>query len=248
MTYATYRNCLASLVVTAVIIAASAGAARAQGAVLSDDDDDDVSEPEVSAVNAEDPNRARYGVGVRLRNIRLPESIIELFVEDAAGGGSNFGFGIELIRRKANFELALGIEYDSLNATDGIWVDKGDELPQDEPDRLKFDGFGWIAADISFIWQQALHKMFAIRYGAGLGLGVITGKLERFDSSCTSSDTTSCSDIGTPPTENAGIPPVFPIVNLILGVQVRPTENLFINLETGIRTVPFLGATVGYIF
>jgi hypothetical protein len=250
MTYATHRNCLISFLVAAAIIAASAGAAQAQGAVLSDDDDEPAA-PEVSEVNADDPNRARLGVGIRLRNIRMPESLLELFIEDVPGGGSHFGIGLELMRRKGNFELAIGLEYDPLSATEGVWIDKGDEIPTDDPDYVEFDGFGWVSADISFIWQQVLHKTVALRYGAGLGLGVILGDVLRTDFTCTSGETSSCQrdpNAVNDRTPEEAIPPVFPIVNLLFGVQVRPTDSIAINFEVGLHTLPYLGTTVGYYF
>ena len=43
---------------------------------------------------------------------------------------------------------------------------------------------------------------------------------------------------------NAGRRPV----NAILGVQIRPVEKVFINIEGGLRTIPFIGGTAGYYF
>ena len=44
------------------------------------------------------------------------------------------------------------------------------------------------------------------------------------------------------------LPPVFPVVNAIIGLQIKPIEKLTINIETGIRTVPFFGITSAYFF
>ena len=205
----------------------------------------------MSTANAEDPDKAQLGIGLRLRNIRFPESLIELFVEDAAGGGSHLGIGLEFMRRKGNFELAVGLEYDGLAATDGVWIDKGDEIPTDDPDYVEFDGFGWVAADVSFIWQQQLIKQLALRYGAGIGLAAVLGDVLRTDYVCTTSETSSC---GRDPnavndkTPEDAIPPVFPILNLLFGVQVRATDNIAINFEIGLHTLPYFGTTVGYYF
>ena len=37
------------------------------------------------------------------------------------------------------------------------------------------------------------------------------------------------------------LPPVFPVVNAIIGVQIKPTDKIVINIEGGIRTLPFFG-------
>ena len=44
------------------------------------------------------------------------------------------------------------------------------------------------------------------------------------------------------------LPPVMLVINAIVGVQVRPTNEIFINIEGGLRTVPFFGMTAGYYF
>ena len=57
-------------------------------------------------------NPVQFGVGLRLRNVRVPKAILELFVDRASGGASNFGYGVELTRRRGTFELQLGLEFE----------------------------------------------------------------------------------------------------------------------------------------
>jgi hypothetical protein len=243
----TMRWCAAA----ALLAAVAGGAQNAQAQAALGDDDDDQPPPETQPTLTEEADKAHFGVGLRLRGVFLPKGLIELFVERAAGGGNHLGLGLEVVRRKGNFEISLGFEYESLAATDGVWIDKGDEIPQDDPDLVEFDNFGWYGVDVSFIWQQELAKMVALRYGAGLGIGIISGDVLRTDYRCMSDDVNSCSR--DPAAQNDrtpedGIPPVFPIINFLIGVQIRPTDNIAINLEGGIRTLPFLGSTVAYYF
>jgi hypothetical protein len=232
-----------------VAIGGGASSARAQAA-LSDDDDDQPPPDTAPSVSAE-ADKAHFGVGLRLREVFIPKGLIELFVERAAGGGNHLGYGLEVVRRKGNFEISLGFEYESLAAGDGVWIDKGDQIPTDDPDLVEFDNFGWVGADVSFIWQQELAKMVALRYGAGIGLGVILGDVLRTDYHCTTDDVNSCSNDTTGANQRTpedAIPPVFPIINFLIGVQIRPTDNIAINIEGGLRTLPFLGTTVAYYF
>jgi hypothetical protein len=236
------------LAAAAAAVLACPQLAHGQGALLDDDIDPAA---ETSAASSNEPEGARYGIGFRLRQIHLPEGLIELFVEDAAGGGVHTGIGGELIRQKGNFVITLGFEYENLSATDGVWIDKGDMIPQDEPDFVEFDNFGWYAIDATFIWQTDLHRMLSLRYGAGIGVGIITGDVLRTDFVCTDSNVDSCMESPTAVnvrTPEEDIPPVFPIVNVVVGLQLRPVGNLHINIEGGIRTLPFFGATVGYMF
>lgn len=194
--------------------------------------------------------KTELGVGLRLRNVRIPNGLLELFVERAAGGASHIGIGAEFVRHKENFEIVVGIEYDSLAAEDGVWVDKGDMIPQDDADRVEFQDFGWITIDASFIWHTPVHDKVALRYGAGVGLGFIRGEVLRTDQVCSTSDPNDCENQqgGQVRVPEDDIPPVFPVINLLVGAQIRPVANIAINLEAGIRTVPYLGTTITYFF
>ena len=55
--------------------------------------------------------KVEYGADLRIRQVFVPKGMIELFVDRAAGGASNTGIGIDLVRRRGNLELQFGIEY-----------------------------------------------------------------------------------------------------------------------------------------
>jgi hypothetical protein len=213
-----------------------------------DDDDDDAAPVPVASAALEE--QTLIGLGLRLRNVRLPESVLELFVEDAPGGSSTFGIGGEISRRKGDFELVFGVEYESISVVDGVWVERDKEPPGDEVDFVEFDGFGWITADVTFLNHTRFGQHFALRYGGGAGLGVLLGEVKRTDYRCTTSSLDSCmSYIGAENDQTPyDLPPVFPVLTGIFGAQITPTPNILINVELGIRTLPFFGVTAGYYF
>lgn len=233
-------------VVMGVALLAMPGTASAQGALMDDDDDlggDDA--PPTPAV-AEDPNKPAFGVGLRLRQTFIPKSIIEAFVERAEGGFSNFGIGIEGIRRRGDLEISFGIEYESLSGTDGIWIDNDGAA-----DLLEYEDFAWITGDFTFVWHTKLHELVALRYGGGAGLGVLLGDVLQTDYVCLGEGVGNCTqdpfaeDVRAPQDK---IPPVFPVVNILAGLQIRPNKNIAINVEGGMRTVFYFGSTVAYFF
>lgn len=238
-----------SAVAATVAAAFALGVPAAEAQVVLDEEEEDVA-PTPAPVVAE-PVDTQIGVGVRLRNVRIPRSLLEAFVERAPAGSSNVGFGLELSRRKGSFEFQFGVEYEKIEIEDGIWIDKGDSIPQDEADLVKFDDFGWVTLEATFLYHTEITKQFAIRYGGGAGIGIFMGEVVRTDQVCTTSSTDSCNE--KPGAENVNtpyenIPPVMLVVNAIVGVQIRPTNEIFINLEGGLRTMPFFGGTVGYYF
>ncbi len=199
--------------------------------------------------------KARYGVGLRLRYVTIPKFIIEQFFEEVTAGISSPGVGIDFVRRKGNFELTVGIEYESLNGTDGFWLEKGDDgvTPGETPDFVEFNGFGWVTLDANFVFHKPLgNSKFSLRYGGGFGLGLMLGEVLQTDSVCTSRDINGGGCMKDPNAQQANdpadIPPVFPVVNVLLGAQFRPTPQVVINAEFGIRTAPFIGLSGQYMF
>ena len=78
-----------------------------------------------------------YGVGIRLRNVRIPKGLLELFVDRSAGGASSFGYGLELVRRRGTVELQLGFEFEHLQVAEGVWINRGESVANgDEADYI----------------------------------------------------------------------------------------------------------------
>jgi len=215
------------------------------------------------AVGQPDPDPVWYGAALRIRNVRVPKAILELFLEKSAGGSSSVGTGVEISRRRGNVELQLGFEFDHLQVDEGVWIDSGDNVAAgSEADYVLKDHapggdkLGWFTMEFTFLNHAPINKYVAVRYGGGAGLGIITGDLCH----CNANPEPGC----VPNTLLAGngqqgqasnfdgpvkynLPPVFPVVNAIIGVQITPlgTQQLVVNLEGGIRTAPFFGFSVG---
>ena len=264
---------LSELCLGTVISAAVAGTAWAGPAL------DDASaqpsaaatDPSVAANPPEDPaNKVEYGIGLRLRNVRVPQSVLELFIDRSAGGASNAGFGVELIRRRGTVELQLGFEFEHLTVGEGVWINKGDNVGAgDEADYVLSpdhapSSLGWFTIDFTFLNHAVINKYVSVRYGGGAGLGILTGGLYRYNVICVGATNNMPEPGCVPPTrdptgrgvdsdgQNFGspqkydLPPVFPVINGIIGVQFKPMDKLTINIEGGIRTLPFFGISAAY--
>jgi hypothetical protein len=238
------------------------------------------STPEVASQTSE-KDAVQYGVGIRLRNVRGPKGLIGLFVESSPGGISEIGYGVDLIRRRGNTELQLGFELEHLQPAEGVWIQsntdvswQGPMTPGDEADYIvspkhnpKGDSLGWATIEFTFINHAELGKHLALRYGGGLGIGIVTGSLWRYNVVCSNGSTNANPEPGCVPPDvdpngtatlsstdgnmmiqKYNLPPVFPVVNAILGLQIRPFSKATINIEGGIRTFPFFGASGAFFF
>jgi hypothetical protein len=244
-----FRLPWARLALSAALLVSTAVSrdARAQEAAPEGDDDGDATPIPVGPPMLDEP---MIGVGLRLRNVRMPRSVLELFVDHAPGGSSELGFGVEVFRRKGDFEFSFGLEYEKIFVEKGVWVEKGKEPPENEVDYVEFDDFAWITAEVTFLNHTRFGRYFALRYGGGAGIGLLLGDVRRTDYRCDTSSVEDCFPYnGAENDRNPyDLPPVFPVLIGVLGGQFRPTEKLVINIEAGIRTLPFFGTTVGYYF
>lgn len=224
--------------------------ATSADAQILDDDAEELAPVPTSTEPAEDPRAVHWGVGLRLREIIIPKGEIELFVEEAASGSANLGFGIEGVRRRENFELVLGFEYESISPDDGYYLESGgNPTTPGTVDFVEFDGLAFMSLDVTFVFHKPLHEMVALRYGGGFGLGLLLGTIYQTDSICSGADLQrNCTPNGAAPREEANLPPVFPVVTGLVGVQFRPLKQLHINLEGGLRTAFFVGTSADYYF
>lgn len=227
-----------------------------------------------SGATADAGDKVEWGADVRLRRVFLPQSIIGLFVSRAAGGASNTGIGFDVVRRRGNLELQMGFEYEHINVAEGVWINSGDNVANGDtidyilgPDHAP-SNFGWYTFEFTFVNHAPINKYISFRYGGGAGLGILSGNVYRYDIACAAGATNSnvtpaCVPNFAPyngqgtispdhPTDKEpnpyNLPPVFPVVNAIVGFQIKPTPKAVINIEGGIRTLPFIGISAGYFY
>ena len=151
-------------------------------------------------------------------------------------------------RRSGNFDFVLGLAYQSLSPNAGNWLGKGND-PSTDTDYVQFDGLASWTFDAAFILHNEFSENFGMHYGGGVGIGIVSGQMLRTSNGspgCATSpgDPTKCfpiacpqgpcteaqllategsSDSSTMPSRHADgrVPTVYPIVNLVVGLDVR---------------------------
>jgi len=133
------------------------------------------------------PADLSYGVAARLRWISVPSWLLGLFTKKNVPL-STWGTGLEIFRRKANFDIVLSFNYQNMSPGNGNWLGKGHPANTDT-DFVRFDGLALYGADVSFVWHTLVNEWFGIHYGAGIGVAYIPGKIWRI-----SNDPTACNE------------------------------------------------------
>lgn len=215
------------------------------------------------AASAQTPGAARYGVGARFRVTSVPKWLLGLFLDESVPLTSYTG-GLEFFRRSGNFELAFGVAYQNLSPKDGNWLGAGND-PSQDTDLIQFRNLSSISVDAAFILHTEFNEYVGIHYGGGVGVGIVRGKMLRTSAGspgcatdpgnrdacypvcaggrCTEQQLQNSqggmdSPLSPSRFSDNHVPTIYPIVNLITGLDVR------------LPTVPGLAFKVdlGYFF
>jgi hypothetical protein len=208
--------------------------------------------------------------------VTVPHWLLGLFTKQNQSL-SSYGFALEGFRRKGDMDIVLGLSYQRMGPPDGNWLGKGHAASIDT-DLVQFRNFGFVGLDASFIWRTVMSEHVAFRYGAGLGLAIMTGKMLRTSAAgCNeqnAGDTKACRPSFCPatgcteellkrsegPVDNGpgnehrfvdgNVPGAIPIINLLAGVDfhIPNVKGLELRVEGGFYNAFFLGIAAGYLF
>jgi hypothetical protein len=201
------------------------------------------------------PKDLSYGVAARLRWISVPSWLLNAFTKKNVPL-SSWGTGLELFRRKGNFDFVVAFSYQNMSPPDGNWLGSSADAAT-ETNFVHFDNFALYALDASFIWHTFVNQWFGLRYGAGFGVGIVGGHIIRtyaHNGQCTEAnagDPSVCAPgPGDQPFTSGSVPPAVPIINVDLGVDFRipQVKGLEVRLDGGFYDAFFLGGGVGYTF
>jgi hypothetical protein len=202
----------------------------------------------LAATPGRNPN-VSYGTGLRLRWVSVPKWMLNLFTKQNVPL-SSYAVAGEFYRRKGEFDFIVSLGYQNMSPGDGNWLGKGHDASIDT-DYVQFKGLGIVGIDASFVWHTFFNDWVGMHYGAGLGLGIVTGHMLRTSNGtgCTEAnagDPTKCHPIGAvcPPSgctdaslaalgagpddpqnphrfTDPNVPPALPIVNVLVGFDFR---------------------------
>jgi hypothetical protein len=136
------------------------------------------------------PEMGHYGVAARWRWVTVPGWFLGLFTQKNVALSTFNCFALEGIWRKHDredhnrtWEIMVSIGYQNMSPPDGYWLGKGKDITIDT-DLVQAKGLGLITMDAAYVLRQYFSPYFGIHYGAGLGLGVVRGKVMRTSAVC----------------------------------------------------------------
>jgi hypothetical protein len=133
----------------------------------------------VPPVAAPPPNvdlpRTPYELGARVRGIFVTTAMLMPYLQ-AATSMESWSIGLEFIYRRAAFDVVTSFDVSSIDVHDGNWLANG-HMANVDTHYLQFRGVYFISADVSIIGHHDFGRWVELRYGGGLGVGVVTGNV-----------------------------------------------------------------------
>lgn len=199
-----------------------------------------------------------HGLGVSFMYNLVPHFFLSAFTE--AAKSKSYGlyqpaFGIHYVRRKKTMDMTVRVMFGFYHLADGNWLGRGHDFT--ETDYTEFHDMNFLWADVTWTWHTRLAKRFYLAYGAGVGLGWVTGSVYTTPSDspggCTKDNYGDarlchpsgvvCDKDGCPRDQlknnplrekEKSVPPVLPAISGLIGLRYDFFRHLSARLDTGI--------------
>ena len=208
----------------------------------------------------EKPGQAYYQLGIRYRGLIIPQFIFNWFAD---GGQTLYenGLGADFTIRKDNAETTFALWYAGLQM--GPTYMKGKSDGDDAWEQIT-SKLGLFLATVDLNWSTPIVRGLDWTYGFGIGLGIVTGSLTRWETygypnlqPCNGPGSPDAADCPTDGnygevqgwTNGGSLPAVFPWMTVQTGLRYKFHEHIAANTSFGVGTTGFnWGLGVGYIF
>jgi len=203
----------------------------------------------------------------RGRWVTVPRSILDVWYYDSDDDDwayierrpriKGYALGVEFVVKGDSANGFFFAEFMDSEMETGYWDDV-----EEPPDHLDGDflapsaGLGLIAFGADYAYEAHLIRpsdtqgRFGLSYliGGGLGMGIMTGKLDRWGPDDDGNPSYKLFLDGADPVDNKDLPRVYPIVDVNTGLRVNLGNRMVFRFEGGLHTLLYYGMTAGVMF
>lgn len=205
--------------------------------------------------------------GFRSRMVSVPKSLLDIWYFDIEDDNwayiegrpkiQGYALGVEWVLKSKTANGFFWAEFMDSEMNAGYWDDI-----EEPPDHLDGDflypspGLGLVAFGADYAYEAHLVRLretqnrFGLSFlvGGGLGLGIMTGKLDRWGPDDDGNPSYKRFLDGVPADENKDLPRVYPIVDVNAGLRFNFGDRVVFRAEGGLHTLVYYGASAGVTF
>ncbi len=205
--------------------------------------------------------------GFRSRIVSVPRSVMDIWFYDIDNPDwayveprpniIGYALGVEWVLKSNSANGIFWAEFMDSEMDAGYWDDI-----EEPPDHLDGDflapspGLGLVAFGSDYAYEAHLVRtrdtrgVFGLSFlmGGGLGLGIMTGRLDRWGPDDDGNPSYKRFLDGAPPDENKQLPRVYPIIDVNSGLRFNFGDRVVFRVEGGLHTLVYYGATAGVMF
>jgi len=198
---------------------------------------------------APEPEKPKEGVsiGVRGRYITVPDSLLDVYLQDHTSLHS-YVVGLEVgIDGPAGSRVIFGLDYSDLRLPGGNFRRVGETPSEASYTEVNLH---LITLEALFVWKYSIVEQFGLTYGAGLGITYTVGDITSIDVLPTCEDPVSkCNHWNSVTSRKQPMPSRFwPMVTLLGGFYVDPYPGFRLRFEGVFRGVVFAGMSARTTF
>jgi hypothetical protein len=208
-------------------------------------------------------------VGLRIRSVSVPSNIMDIWYFDDDDpdwawidgrpkiGGTAMGLEYNLIGGSSNG--IFWTEFIDSRMKAGYWDDIEDDQSVDHLDGdfvSPTRGTGMVAFGADYAYEAKLVSTgdtdgrfgLGLLVGGGLGMGVLTGRLDRWTADDEGNPSYKRYLDGLPPDSDQSLPRVYPMVDVNAGLRFNFGDRVSWRLEGGLHTLLYYGSSLGVRF
>lgn len=214
-------------------------------------------------------DRRNFGMefGFRSRMVSIPKSIMDIWYFDIEDPNwayiegrpsiKGYSLGMEFIVRSENTNGIFYGEFLDSEMSEGYWDDV--EEPADHLDGdfvAPSPGFGLVTVGADYAYEAHFVRTrdtqgrfgLSLLVGGGLGIAVMTGKMDRWGPDLDGNPAYKRYLDGVPADGDKSLPRVYPMVDINTGLRFNIADRLAFRFEGGLHSVMYYGASAGVMF
>ena len=209
-------------------------------------------------------------VNFRGRYMSVPDSILDVWFFDEDDEGANpfkrpsvrmYALGVEYVLKPRPANWIFYYEYIGSGLEEGYWDDVEEPAQHDDGDWVKPEDLGLHALGFNYAHEveatdPGRDVWLSFLFGAGLGVGFVTGEMttwhpggnESVTSGCRLEDPAYLRKDTCAPDDDKRIPGVLPIVDLTASARINFAERANLRIDAGIHDMLYVGGALGGVF